>query len=341
MLTPTAAAALRASFARDGAAVVRNAFSPAWLEVISAGIQANLRAPGPFASENVKNAKEAGAGDQLEGCFFDDYVNWRRIPEFERVVRESPARDIAAAAMGTVDGRCQFFHDHVLVKEPGTTMATPWHQDAPYYFVDGSQTVSMWIPLEAVDAGGSTLRFIAGSHQWGKLVRPLSWADSSDFHDPGTVGADDFLSVPDPDEQQQQQQQQQQLGEEKYDGSDDSSSSSSGSGKDAAVATGSHSPPHQPPRVLEWSLEPGDAVLFHFRTVHGARGNFSSTERRRALSLRWVGCDSAFVDRPGNRTSPPLSAPFGHGENRLDEAQRDNHGMRAGEHLREDWFPIL
>ena len=93
--------------------------------------------------------------------------------------------------------------------------------------------------------------------------------------------------------------------------------------------------------MLEWSLEPGDAVLFHFRTVHGARGNYSSTARRRALSLRWVGDGAAFVDRPGNRTSPPLSAPFGHGGNCRDETQRERHGMRAGEHLREDWFPVL
>ena len=27
----------------------------------------------------------------------------------------------------------RFFHDHVLVKEPGSSLATPWHQDLPYY----------------------------------------------------------------------------------------------------------------------------------------------------------------------------------------------------------------
>lgn len=28
--------------------------------------------------------------------------------------------------------------------------------------------------------------------------------------------------------------------------------------------------------VLEWPMEPGDAVAFHYRTVHGARGNLST-----------------------------------------------------------------
>jgi ectoine hydroxylase-related dioxygenase (phytanoyl-CoA dioxygenase family) len=32
--------------------------------------------------------------------------------------------------------------------------------------------------------------------------------------------------------------------------------------------------------ILEWALEPGDAVAFEFRTVHGARGNAAATRRR-------------------------------------------------------------
>ncbi len=65
----------------------------------------------------------------------------------------------------------------------------------------------------------------------------------------------------------------------------------------------------------------GDAVAFHYRTLHGARGN-TSAARRRAFSLRLVGEDARVVDRPGP-TSPPYPG----------------HGMRAGERLREDWFP--
>ena len=64
----------------------------------------------------------------------------------------------------------QIFHDHVLVKEPGTPKPTPWHQDAPYYFVEGGQTVSLWCPLDPVRE--ASLRLIAGSHRWDKMVRP-------------------------------------------------------------------------------------------------------------------------------------------------------------------------
>ena len=250
-------------FQRDGAVLVKGVFKD-WVEVMAKGVARNMAEPGPYASENAVS----------EGRFFDDYCNWTRIPEFERIVRESPAGALAAAAMQSK--KAQFFHDHVLVKESGTPKATPWHQDGPYYFVEGSQTVSMWMPLDVVTT--ASLRLIAGSHKWEKPVRPVSWADNSDFYEGDTT---DWIEVPDPDGD--------------TDGFD----------------------------VLEWAMEPGDAVLFDYRTVHGARGN-PKGGRRRALSMRWVGDDARYVQRP-SRTSPPFPG----------------HDMRAGQILREDWFPVI
>ena len=76
-------------------------------------------------------------------------------------------------------------------------------------------------------------------------------------------------------------------------------------------------------RLLEWEMEPGDVALLDHRTVHGARGNVTS-ERRRALSLRWVGDDARYVERPG-RTSSPYPG----------------HAMQSRQRLREDWFPVI
>ena len=243
--------------------VVRGLFLD-WVEAIAAGIERNMREPGPYAADNI-------ASDQ-PGRFFDDYCNWTRIPEFEQVVRASPAAQAAAAFMRS--NTAQFFHDHVLVKEPGTQKPTPWHQDSPYYFVEGEKTVSFWIPVDPVR--GATLRLIRGSHLWPKPVLPVRWASDEDFY--GEKG--DYRPVPDPD-------------------------------ADPGL------------QVLEWALEPGDTVLFDFRTVHGARGN-DTAARRRVLSLRWVGDDARYVERPG-RTSPPFPG----------------HGMTAGQRWREDWFPVV
>ncbi len=219
--------------------------------------------PGEYAAENLHEGEA--------GRFFDDYCNWRRIPEFVEVVERSPAAEVAAALMGS--RRVQMFHDHVLVKEPGTSKPTPWHQDAPYYFVAGRQTVSFWVPVDPVRE--ASLRCVVGSHRWEKQVLPTKWLSEEDFY----PDEDSYIPVPDPDAE----------------------------GMD----------------VLEWSMEPGDAVAFSFDTLHGARGN-ESTARRRAFSLRLVGDDARYVERPG-----PTSPPF------------PGHGMRAGERLREDWFPVL
>lgn len=56
--------------------------------------------------------------------------------------------------------------------------------------------------------------------------------------------------------------------------------------------------------IVSWALEPGDAVAFHFRTLHGAKGN-STARSRRVFSARWVGDDAVFSDR-GGTTSPPF-----------------------------------
>ena len=76
-------------------------------------------------------------------------------------------------------------------------------------------------------------------------------------------------------------------------------------------------------RILEYEMEPGDAVAFDFRILHGARGNRSAA-RRRAFSLRLMGDDARYVERPG-----PTSPPF------------PGHGMQPGDRLREDWFPTI
>lgn len=172
------------AFKADGAVCVRGLFVD-WVEEIAAGIERNIREPGPHAAESVTTGES--------GSFFDDYCNWQRIPEFRNVIENSCAAEAAAAIVESATA--QLFHDHVLVKEPGTSKATPWHQDYPYYFVDGEQLVSFWIPVDPVRE--STLRFIAGSHRWEQLVLPVRWLDQSNFYG----NENDYRPVPDPDKQ--------------------------------------------------------------------------------------------------------------------------------------------
>src|SRR6202051_4251227 len=76
-------------YGRDGAVCLRGVFID-WVDTIAAGIERNMREPGPYAAESVRSGEA--------GSFFDDYCNWQRIAEFRELVERSAA---AQAAAGT------------------------------------------------------------------------------------------------------------------------------------------------------------------------------------------------------------------------------------------------
>ena len=164
-----------AAFRRDGAVVLRGVFSEGWLDRLARGIELNLNHPGPMAIHYTD--------ENQPGRFFGDYCNWKRFPQYRYFVMGSPAAAIAAQLMGSQ--QAQFFHEHVLVKEPGTEEPTPWHHDLPYYCVDGEQTVSLWTPLDPVPESVCP-QFVAGSHGWGRLFYPRMFKDGNDYDYSGT-----------------------------------------------------------------------------------------------------------------------------------------------------------
>lgn len=140
------------AFERDGAVVIRQFLNARELAVLVEGIEFNLAHPS-------ERALVASKPDD-PGRFFEDFCNWQRIPEYEHIMRHSALPSISAQLMQSQ--RVRLYHDHLLVKEAGTRQPTPWHQDQPYYNVDGRQNVSFWIPVDPVPRE-STLEFLAGS----------------------------------------------------------------------------------------------------------------------------------------------------------------------------------
>ncbi|MBY8976103.1 phytanoyl-CoA dioxygenase family protein [Rhodobacteraceae bacterium NNCM2] len=148
------------AFRKNGATVLRGVFSD-WIEALRKGVDFNMDNPGPDGK--IYRDEETG------GRFLSDYCNWQRIPEYRDFIFNSPAAEIGAELMGSAEVR--LFHEHVLVKEAKAGIATPWHQDQPYYCVEGPKTVSLWVPLDDVPRE-RTLEFVAGSHLSGKYYRP-------------------------------------------------------------------------------------------------------------------------------------------------------------------------
>ena len=160
------------AFSRDGVTCLRGAISGEWIGRLREGMERNLREPGPYTRGYTADGKP--------GRFFGDYCNWQRIAEYRDFFMESGAGALAAELMRSRSAR--IFHEHVLIKEPGTEERTPWHHDQPYYCVDGDQVVSFWIPLDPVPRE-ICAEFVAGSHAWGRWFRPTKFVGVDYEHD--------------------------------------------------------------------------------------------------------------------------------------------------------------
>lgn len=149
----------------EGVVVMRDVVSPDEIRLLRAGIDAVIDAPSP-------RAKIASSGDD-PGLFLEDFCTWRERPEFAAFLQSTGLAAVAAALIGS--SRVHLYHDHVLVKEPHTRQRTPWHQDQPYYDVEGVQNVSFWIPVDPVPLE-SALELVAGTHL-GPWLMPRTFLD--------------------------------------------------------------------------------------------------------------------------------------------------------------------
>ena len=152
------------TFRRDGVVLLPGLLTAAETETLRRGVERNLQDLSPLGMNATKPGEP--------GAFVEDFRNWDRIPEYREVITGSALARTAAELTGSDEIR--LFHDHLLVKEAGTLDRSPWHQDQPYYSIDGTQTVSFWIPLDPV-ARPSTLEFVAGSHAGGRWYMPRSF----------------------------------------------------------------------------------------------------------------------------------------------------------------------
>jgi len=113
-------------------------------------------------SPHLLSAKKQGATDTYSRAFTQRMNLWRAHPEIEQLVRSKRLAKLAADLM-QVDG-VRLYHDQALFKEAHGGF-TPWHVDQFYWPLSNNNTITLWIPLQAVSVNMGPLAFAAGSHK--------------------------------------------------------------------------------------------------------------------------------------------------------------------------------
>jgi phytanoyl-CoA hydroxylase len=97
---------------------------------------------------------------------------FRAVAEHPRLV------EVMRALMGTEVRR---YTDQVILKTPGISPETFFHQDGFYWRNTPDRTINCWIALDDAGVGNGCLRFMPGSHAWG-LKEHEAYFDEPSLH---------------------------------------------------------------------------------------------------------------------------------------------------------------
>lgn len=125
-------------------------------------------------------AEKVGA----KGRFLIDTGVCSRDGALRDVALNSVLPEIAAGLLGA--SKINFYDDQIFVKEPGTKQRTAFHQDNNYFNLTGEMGCVMWAPADRVTRASGGIRYVRGSHLWGRLFKPNIFLSQTPF--PGSEG---------------------------------------------------------------------------------------------------------------------------------------------------------
>jgi len=228
-------------FQKNGVVFLQGFFSNHWLNLLRAGIKKNLNEPGP--NQHIWSKED-------EGQFtLYDSDNWRKIPEYENFIKNSNMKEVACQLLRTK--KVNFFFDAIFVRSEGVQFSTPWHQDEPYWSIEGQDTVSIWMPLVDVRKQ-SALAFVPGSHLSGKKFKQQDFGQLNPEKKDNVrhvTFSDEWELLPNIDEDRK-----------KY-------------------------------KVISWDMKAGDCVAFNARIIHGGGGNLLPGHSLKVFNTQWLGDD--------------------------------------------------
>lgn len=271
----------RAAFDRDGVVALRGIYPDGWLAYLErqlddiffhqADRRMDQRSPTGDRTDGNRadmaaiavglRTKQPGAAVALDGPATEvtgrsivetDAAHWHNGMRHHHLAGPLPAlvADLVGAA------KINFYCDQLFLKEPGSLVRTPFHQDEPYFLVNG-QVAVCWVPVDTVAADNGPMGYVRGSHRWGKLFKPSDFVtDTGTFPERDGIDHSALDTLP-------------------------------------PISADTHD-------LVYIEAEPGDVIVHHWSTVHGAAGNVSANRIRRAASIRYAWGDSTFYRRPSS-----------------------------------------
>jgi ectoine hydroxylase-related dioxygenase (phytanoyl-CoA dioxygenase family) len=154
------------TYHRDGVVPLRGMFDKDWIELLNKGLDVNCKSP----TERSRTWDK----DDLGHTMFYDTLAWRKIEEYKKFIFNSPAALICGQLMKSTT--INFFFDAVFVRSPGTKFETPWHQDEPYWSIEGYDACTLWMPLVPVKQK-NCLSFVPGSHLFKSIFNQKNFGE--------------------------------------------------------------------------------------------------------------------------------------------------------------------
>lgn len=178
-----------AFFRENGYIQLHGVLTPDELQDIRLGVDEVL-------AERRKNSADHSVDPQYARVFLQMVNLWRVN---ERVCRHTLSPKLARIAQTLLGaGSIRLWHDHALIKMPGDSKPSAWHQDLPYWPHQQQDSLSCWMALDDVSEENGCMWFVPKSHTWGRL-EPIRLGDPQDLF--GLVAdpdGKDFTAIPMP-----------------------------------------------------------------------------------------------------------------------------------------------
>ena len=230
------------TYHRDGVLLLPGMFDKDWIELLNKGLDANIETPTRRSRIWYK--------DTSGRSMFYDHTAWQGIEEYRKFIFNSPAAQICGQLMRSTT--INFFFDSVFVRSTGTQFETPWHQDEPYWSVEGYDACSIWMPLGPVKQKNA-LSFVPGSHRLKTVFKQYNFGDLNPVRKKN-VDQVDFSDI----------------AEQEF---PDINADPKRFG------------------VVSWDMQAGDCIAFNGRTMHGGSGKLDDDCELRVFTTKWVGDD--------------------------------------------------